>query len=963
MLVNLDEVTTGVLVSAIGVAGRRLGTAAAAAWPERRQAAEDIAIARWFESYKLTARKPPSTSGMSFTASTRLEELLSGDDVQAAIQELLAVRLTDGANLDAARAREVFVLTLARANDPEISSHAESLANYYDEEICDLVGRLAESPMLTQIRSEALSTRMIAVLRAIERHVAALTARPSPRSENDFLTRYRAHVIDQHGKLEPPDFERRRRVPISDIYVPTVIYEEAAHELTNSPISEELPSITVWDLAKFIDRTVLLGNPGSGKTTTSTVLLHHFASDSSCHIPFLVTLRNFAAVDPPTRSVVDFIEADLATFYQCPPPSGLVDLLLLTGRAIVVFDGMDELLDTSLRADVASRIEQFCIEYPLTPVLVTSRLVGYDQARLDETQFTTYRLGGFRDEDVEEYVRKWFALDISTQPIDPGTFITESESVPDLRSNPLLLSLMCILYRGEGFLPRNRAEVYEQCANLLFHRWDARRRIHRDLRAGYMLEPILRHLAWWLFTRDDSQTAATGRELIQTTTEFLHGRGFESLDEAHHAAREFIEFTQGRMWVFSDHGTTATGERLYSFTHRTFLEYFAAAELAFESDTVEGLARTLAPHAARGEWEVVGELAVQIKDLTSKDGASRIYDHLLSERRRRSASGRSNVLQFLSRSLRSVRPSPAIVRRLTIETLDFLFSGEPISPIHHEPLNLLLACGDSFLSVIDEEISSRISVMVQSPAQEVRLLGLDFAVSLGPKVSDKLTPSKVAREFWFKRRQEIVNEYSRELTSAAEERPDFISAAHNLNVISVSKALNLPHGFEALMTFQEGLIGNGVWFPVLPARFRIIANGWDWEDGINESVRALTECGLHLTKNPDPPWIIGQVYPWSAGSYWTTRRGKHRPASLPSLAYLGGAAIGLMSIEQNPEEALIALEENPSNLGVFSGLYPYIERRAKGTAISLPDLPVPQYFKEVFRDWANERICFVEVSG
>ena len=31
-------------------------------------------------------------------------------------------------------------------------------------------------------------------------------------------------------------------------------------------------------------------------------------------------------------------------------------------------------------------------------------------------------------------------------------------SVRDLRSNPLLLSLMCILYRGEGSLPRNRAE-------------------------------------------------------------------------------------------------------------------------------------------------------------------------------------------------------------------------------------------------------------------------------------------------------------------------------------------------------------------------------------------------------------------------------------------------------------------------------------------------------------------------
>jgi hypothetical protein len=80
---------------------------------------------------------------------------------------------------------------------------------------------------------------------------------------------------------------------------------------------------------------------------------------------------------------------------------------------------------------------------------------------------------------------------------------------------------MCILYRGEGSLPRNRAEVYEQCANLLFRRWDARRRIHQELRAGHLVEPALRHLAWWLFTRSDSQTAVTERELVATTTEFL----------------------------------------------------------------------------------------------------------------------------------------------------------------------------------------------------------------------------------------------------------------------------------------------------------------------------------------------------------------------------------------------------------------------------------------------------------
>ena len=150
------------------------------------------------------------------------------------------------------------------------------------------------------------------------------------------------------------------------------------------------------------------------------------------------------------------------------------------------------------------------------------------------------------------------AQDTEARAAEADAFLTESESIRDLRSNPLLLSLMCILYRGEGSLPRDRADVYGQCANLLFRQWDARRRIHRELRAGHLLEPALRHLAWWLFCRNEARTAVTERELVAETTVFLRGRGFEPEDGAKDAAREFVEFCRGRMWVFSDAGTTAT---------------------------------------------------------------------------------------------------------------------------------------------------------------------------------------------------------------------------------------------------------------------------------------------------------------------------------------------------------------------------------------------------------------------
>ena len=156
---------------------------------------------------------------------------------------------------------------------------------------------------------------------------------------------------------------------------------------------------------------------------------------------------------------------------------------------MVIFDGLGELLDTSRRADVTTRVERFCAEYPQAPVLVTSRAVGYDQARLEDRQFTCYHLEGFKDEQVTDYARKWFAQDPEAGADEADAFLAESESVPDLRSNPLLLSLICILYRGEGPLPRDRAGVYAKCADLLLHKWDERRRIRRDLRTDHLVEP------------------------------------------------------------------------------------------------------------------------------------------------------------------------------------------------------------------------------------------------------------------------------------------------------------------------------------------------------------------------------------------------------------------------------------------------------------------------------------------
>jgi hypothetical protein len=232
------------------------------------------------------------------------------------------------------------------------------------------------------------------------------------------------------------------------------------------------------------------------------------------------------------------------------------------------------------------------------------------------------RLREFDDRQVQEYASRWFALDETVGGRADElreAFIAESRTVSELRSNPLMLGLMCTLYRTRGHIPRNRPGVYRECAKLLFEDWDKRRGIEQAAGVEQLLQPALRHLAFWLYTEPSAPQRGVPEEAaIRQTAKFLDDKQFGNEILAEQAARTFIAFCRGRSWVFSDIGTGQaedgrTDTELYGFTHRTFLEYFTAEQLVSDHQSTKDLERALRPKILRGEWEMVSQLAVHIK--------------------------------------------------------------------------------------------------------------------------------------------------------------------------------------------------------------------------------------------------------------------------------------------------------------------------------------------------------------
>ena len=423
--------------------------------------------------------------------------------------------------------------------------------------------------------------------------------------------------------------------------------------------------------------TIVLSMGGKSKSTLSLKLCHDLAEHYSKRIlagrqvlPILVVLRDYDAEKKGCKcSILQFIETMVNSKYQIKPPNGAFEYLLLNGRAVVIFDGLDELIETECRQQISDDIESFCNLYPSVPVLVTSRDVGYRQAPLDKKTFDHFQLAPFNEEQVKEYVTNWFYADTeltkrqNKQKID--SFIKESNGVSDLLSNPLMLALMCNIYRGENYIPKNRSDVYEKCSLMLFEQWDKRRGIRVELQIESHIKPAMMYLAHWIYSDNRLQGGVTERKLIKKTAEYLLGKRFEDFDEAENAAQEFIEFCRGRAWVFTDIDTTKEGERLYQFTHRTFIEYFTAMHIVRTHPTPKDLSDLLLPKISKGEWDVVSQLAFQNQNQIVDEAGNKLLTELVKQVDKSDSKGKWNLLTFAASSLGFMVMSPKVIRNIT----------------------------------------------------------------------------------------------------------------------------------------------------------------------------------------------------------------------------------------------------------------------------------------------------------
>lgn len=608
-----------------------------------------------------------------------LRTFLSSPDVEAIVRQIYANRLTTGEDCNHLESIQSEFLAGLSLHLGESSEKLKELANQIFDillESCDgaLTVAVENGCLFAHEAKSSLRQRMILdELAVVEKNLEFLTKKDKPNVQDilEFEKKYLKQVANRHGHIVPPYFNEVRKLPIDNMFVPPTFVPHRKRD------DEKKNNLDMYSFLSRIYRVVILGNPGAGKSTFTQKLCHDLAVHYSKRIfagrqisPILVVLRDYGISKKERKcSILQFIETMVNSKYQVNPPNGAFEYLLLNGRSMIIFDGLDELLDTSYRQEISGDIECFCTLYPSVPVLITSRVVGYEQAPLDKENFEIFHLAPFDDEQVKKYVTNWFAADINLtskqQTQKTNAFIEESKIVSDLRSNPLMLALMCNIYRGEGYIPKNRPDVYEKCSVMLFEQWDKSRGIHVKLEIEAHIRPAMMYLAHWIYSDNKLQGGVTEKNLIKKATEYLCRRRFDDRNEAEKAAREFIEFCHGRAWVFTDTGTTKEGERLYQFTHPTFLEYFTAAYLVRTHATPDDLIAVLLPKIAKREWDVVSQLAFQIQNRNIEGAGDKLLTVLINQADETGSERDLNYLSFAVRSLKFIVPSQKVVRNIT----------------------------------------------------------------------------------------------------------------------------------------------------------------------------------------------------------------------------------------------------------------------------------------------------------
>ena len=469
-------------------------------------------------------------------------------------------------------------------------------------------------------------------------------------SEEDLRRAYLARILTKANQLPFAGDTGGSQVRLSSVYTALLTQRGEAEELSETVNSRmerrtERDHLSALDVLNAEQRLVLLGGPGSGKSTFVNIVALSMAGemlglevpslptltaplpgenegkeekrpqrwDHGALLPLQVVLRDLASSLPEPGTPVNaetvwtFIGKQLADSALAEYAPYLRAHLLRHG-GLVLLDGLDEVPDALKRREqIMALVQDFAATFSKCRFLVTSRTYAYQRQPWDkDDRHESWKLANFADvqllpftkAQMHGFIDAWFSHMVELSRLSAGDAegradllkrtIDRNPRLAELAERPLLLTLIARLHtEGGGALPEKREELYMQAVDLLLNQWEGLKvRFQPD--GSKVIEPSL---AEWL----NADRNAIRRELDKLAFE-AHRDQADLVGTANIRQRDLIAALlaadprdrERKLSRLEEHLSdragllAAHGVGYYQFPHRSFQEYLAACHLTVD---------------------------------------------------------------------------------------------------------------------------------------------------------------------------------------------------------------------------------------------------------------------------------------------------------------------------------------------------------------------------------------------
>ena len=458
-----------------------------------------------------------------------------------------------------------------------------------------------------------------------------------PKLWDDLSLRpYLSEVSRRHGVVDALALPNMRDLPpirIDRLYVHPRLSTDAVSPTTAPETWPE--GETLFAALQSAPSLVLLGDPGSGKTTLTNWLAWRLASGLVTSLPSVLegrvpvpcVLREM----PASAFSSDVKVADLAVLVAQhllgtkadAPTQASLRARVDAKQYVLILDGIDE-IKVAHREVVAAWIKQAGQDGAC--VLATARIVGYEDYPVDRPyvlersgdpesamagrQFLHLQAPSCIDNDPARQAQRWAKIRF-LMPFDQkriasfvenwylqrsgsehqagqkaGDFLdalNRSEFMQELARTPNLLSLMAIVYRERAHLPDGKALLYKEIANAYINTIDLQKKIDDSSLSPYTWEVREGWLAFVGFQmqleRENAATEFPDSGLLVSEEKVLdwlaQAMAVSNVVDAPARAEEFLGWVARRSGLL-----LPRGEGRFAFIHLSFQEYFCARYLA-----------------------------------------------------------------------------------------------------------------------------------------------------------------------------------------------------------------------------------------------------------------------------------------------------------------------------------------------------------------------------------------------